>query len=347
MNENAPTLKDVAARAGVGKAAVSAALRGSLTGTRVSEATRKRILHAAAELRYSPNIIARGLKNQRLNLLGVTFDYPDPTWIVEDNYGINMLKGIIGGAHNSGYSTTLFHKPWDDAKNSATGFRGQGIDGFLVVAPGYRSDMVPGLAALGIPLVVISSSSDQYGVPSVAVDNMKGVRLVLNHLRSLGHRRIAHLTDSISQFDWVMRRETFLAMAEEAGIQVPPDYARYLTNAHRDRGFYHHVRYLMSLPEPPTAIFATNDSVAMEALDAARDLGLDVPGQLSIVGFDDDREGRRTTPPLTSVRYAMVEMGQTAAKLLIALIEGEDVPAVTHLFEPELVVRESTAPPSK
>ena len=296
----------------------------------------------AKETHGLQNIIEKGHKL----VLGVTFPYPDPTWITSDYYGTSVLTGIIGGAHKSGYSTTIFHKPWHDAKNSAGGFRGQGIDGFLVVSPEPTSDMVSGLAALGIPLVVISASSDQFGVPSVDIDNGKGVRLGLAHLLALGHRRIAHIMDSDTRYDNERRRDAFLAVLAESDIAVPPEFMQIInTNLEGRRSFYHAARSLLTLPNPPTALFTSDDCVAMEALEAAHDLGIAVPERLSIIGFDDHPETKRVTPALTTIRQPLVEMGKTAATMLISLVEGKEVLVRTHLFEPELIVRGSTAPP--
>jgi LacI family transcriptional regulator len=310
----------------------------------VSEATRQRIVKAAEELRYSPNVIARGLKKIRLNLLGVTFQYPDPTWITSDYYGTSILTGIIGGAHAAGYSTTLFHKPWRDATQSAAGFRGQGIDGFLVVTPLPESDMVSGLAALGIPLVVISAPADHHGAHSVVVDNAKGVRLVVEHLTGLGHRRIAHIMDNTHQYDTVERCDAFRDILAEMGIPLPPEYNPAIDYS-GIKGFYECARRLLTLPEPPTAIFVTNDGIAIRVLEAARDMGVRVPQQVSVVGFDGNPNGETTDPPLTSVRQPLVEMGQEAARLLVSVIEEEPVVPRTHVFEPYLVTRQSTMPP--
>jgi LacI family transcriptional regulator len=340
-----PTICDVARHAGVHQTTVSVVLNGGRSTARVSEATRQRIVKAAEELRYSPNLMARGLKNIRLNLLGVTFQYQDPTWITSDYYGISILTGIIGGAHAAGYSTALFHKTWRDARQSAAGFRGQGIDGFLVVTPLPDSDMLSGLSSLGVPVVSISAAADGHGVPSVIVDNARGVQMMVDHLTGLGHTRIAHVMDDTRQYDTVARREAFVASLEARGIPLPPEYMISI-NYSRPNAFYESTRQLMTLPNPPTSIFATNDGIAFGIMDAARALGIKIPDQLSIVGFDGDPRCERMDPPMTSVRQPLIDIGREAARLLTALVEGEIVPSQTTMFDPELVVRHSTARPA-
>ena len=353
QRKSATTLKDVAKEAGVSLVAASVVVNGSRSNSRISEATRERILKAAGDLRYSPNTMARGLKRVRLNTLGVSFHSLDADAIILEPYSAVVLGGIVSAAHRAAYNVTLFHKPWHDAHQSASSFRDQGIDGFLIVAPTHGSDMVSGLAAVGIPLIVISSSSDQYGVPSVDVDNEKGVRQAIEHLLSQGHRRIAHVMNHLDLYDTAARRDTFLRIMAENGISVPSDFLSTPSDELRVGGgtfvpqsSYERARHLLTLPEPPTAIFTTNDTIAAEVVDAARDLGIRIPEHLSIVGFDDSPKATQTTPQLTTVRQPLWDMGQAATRLLISLVEGEPVLPKTHLFVPELIVRGSTMPPS-
>jgi LacI family transcriptional regulator len=343
LTKRAPILKDVAQRAGVGIGTASVVVNGAPSSKSVSEETRRRILAAAAELNYTPNMIARGLTKQRHNTVGVTFHSQDPTWITADYYGISVLTGIIEGAYQAGYSTNLFHKRWQDAEHSAASFRGQAIDGFLVVAPGSDSDIVTGLAALGIPIVVISSSCDQHHVPSVDVDNVRGARLAVEHLLGLGHRRIGLLTAHTEQFDIAVRGDTYREVLAAAGVPIRPEWIQVMRGDVTGRA---EARRLLTAPERPTAVFATDDGLAVAVTEVARELGIAVPRELSVVGFDDNPIGRHSSPPLTTIRQPLTPMAEEAARMLIALIEGRDVPAATQLFEPELVERGSTASPS-
>jgi LacI family transcriptional regulator len=345
-----PTIIDIAQRAGVHQGTVSIVLNGGKSQTRVSDATRERIRKIAEEMQYTPNVTARGLRNVRFNCIGVSCSYgnpfmaPDPVDLanadIADYYGASLLSGILRVAHASGYNVMHFHKTWRDAKQSAAGFRGQGIDGFLVIAPPPGSDMVIGLSALGIPVVAISASSDQHHVPSVDVDNAAGVRLALEHLIGLGHRRIGHVMISSEEVDPLIRRASFTAVLRDHGIPVHPDHV-VVDAAYRDE----QMRRLLIGPEPPTAIFANDDRIAKILMLLAREIGMRVPEDLSIVGFDDSPAATLMDPPLTTVRQPLVRMAEKAASLLIALVESETVPTQTHIFDPSLVVRGSTAPP--
>jgi LacI family transcriptional regulator len=344
--KRAPTLKDVARQAGVSLVTASTVVNASCPGRPVAEETRERVLEAARSLRYSPNVMARGLKRVRLDSLGIAFHSMNPEQVSSDHYSNNVLRGILLVAHQAGYNVVHFHKPWHDARQSAANFRDQGIDGFLVVAPTAESDMVSGLAGLGIPIVVISSSSDQHGVPSVDVDNTKGARLAVEHLLSLGHRKIAHLMDDATNYDTRTRRDTFIAVMAEAGIAVPPEYLSEGGRSYTFESFHDQAHALLSLPDPPTAIFTTNDSIAFRVYDTAQEMGVRIPDDLSVVGFDDSNQATWVNPTLTSVSQPVYEMAAKATQLLIQLVEGNPVINETIWYEPQLTVRLSTAPPS-
>jgi LacI family transcriptional regulator len=185
---------------------------------------------------------------------------------------------------------------------------------------------------------------------------------VTEHLLELGHRRIAFVTWADAPADSIERRATFLAVMAEAGLDVPPEYVRGVEPQYNQEytdpevlalsldsdmrlEFYEPARQLLLMPERPTAVFACDDRVARDVLLAARDLGIRVPEELSVVGFDDIPESARFDPPLTTVRQPLVEMGAAATRLLLAMLAGEDVAVKTHLFEPTLTVRKSTGPP--
>jgi LacI family transcriptional regulator len=343
--KRAATLKDIAREAGVGLVTASTVVNATCSGRYVAQATRQRVLEVAERLHYSPNVMARGLKRVRLDSIGVTFASLPPDDVLTEPYSVGILRGIVSGAHPEGFNVTLFHKAWRDARRSASGFRGQGIDGFVIAAPPSHSDMVSGLSALGIPLVVLSAVSDEPGVPAVAVDNARGVRLAVEHLLSLGHRKIAHLLDEVDRYDTRVRRDSFLETTAEAGVAVPPEYLL-AGGGVCDPAIYRSLaRRLLTLPDRPTAIFAAIDWIALQVLDEARALGIRVPEELSIVGFDDVMAASMTTPPLTTVRQPLVEMGREAARLLMALVDDKPVSEGTHWFEPELIARGSTAKP--
>jgi DNA-binding LacI/PurR family transcriptional regulator len=327
----------------VHKATAAAVLNGGSTSTRVSEATRQRILDAANELRYVPNALARGLNGVRLKSLGVSCPGTKYNLVAIDPYCASVLTGIIDVTYPLGYNITLFQRPWRDARQSAGDFRAQGLDGFLIVAPLAGSDMVSGLSELGVPLVVISTSSEVHNVPAVDVDNEKGVRLAIDHLLGLGHTRIAHiyLDRENASFDSFSRRDTFLRLRAEAGHPVPPQYLAAIGGPYMP-AVREAVRAFLALPEPPTAIITVSDWLGLNVAQSAQELGLRVPEDLSVVGFDDS-VGALANPPLTTVRQPVTAMAEEATRMLISLVEGRPVAPETILFAPELIIRNSTA----
>jgi LacI family transcriptional regulator len=372
------TIRDVARESGVSVATVSYVLN---DGPRpVRPETRDRVLAAMRRLDYHPSALARGMVRHRLHTLGVLFGGMESA-IVSNPYAALVLTGAIEAAAGLGYNVTLFTQPWVDARRSAPAFRDRRTDGVLVVAPFADSDMVPGLAGLGIPLVVVSSPSDAHGVPWVDTDNRAGGRMAGEHLIALGHRRIAYLGGYTAHAAVGERRAGLQDALAAAGLALPPEYASAGTYDNPDVTARAHA--LLSLPEPPTAVFVGNDIMALRVMEVARQRGFSVPGDLSIVGFDDIAAAAVSEPPLTTVRQPLAAIGGRAARLLVAQVEAQEkrrrrrrgagetagasaefavppsplplpapftflsngIPSPGHVERPELVVRASTGPP--
>jgi len=353
--KHAPTIRDVAERVGVHKATVSAVLNGGRSTARVSEATRAQILQAAKELEYVPNAMARGLKMVRFRSLGLVFNYQNPAWITVDEYGIALMTGIIIAASQAGYNVTHFHKTWQGGEHSATAFRGQGIDGFLAIAPPIGSDIVASFSALGIPVVVVSAAPDTEDVPYVVLDNAKAIRLLVEHLAGLGHQRIGYMYGGAKEFDSEERRKAFVRIMHERGSPPPPELMADLDNipgeyrrwGSADRMFvddsaYEQARRMFQLPKRPTAIITAGAS-AEAVIYAARATGITVPRDLSIVSIDDTKGVQFITPPVTATRQPLQAMGECASRLLIARVERSPIPQIANVFEPQLILRHSTA----
>ena len=335
------TIYDVAKRAGVGKSAASAVLSGSVSTARFSEDTRQRVQQAALDLGYRPNAVARGLARGRMYAIGVLFSDVEPQ-IVTNPYATGVLQGIMGAAARAGYNVLLFTRTSKDIHQSASFIGDRSTDGILVIAPYVDSPVIATLAALDIPIVAVSSRFEDHGVPSVDLDNALGARLAVDHLLKLGHTRIAHIMGDFDHADSITRRSAFEAALHDAGIAVEPAYIQ--VGHYKTTDAYDCTRALLTLPNPPTAIFCGNDEMAQGALDAARDMGISVPAQLSVVGFDDVPLASLLTPPLTTVHQPLEQIGELATRLLIARMAGVAGAPQTHCLQPELVVRGSTGP---
>lgn len=337
------TIYDVAKESGVSLATVSNVIN---NGSRpVKPETRQRILDAIEKLNYHPSAVARGLARQRTGTIGIMFGVVESSAIVINAYSAAVLQAVLAEAAEAGYNVTHLTTPWRGAQESLRAFRDGRTDGNLVIAPPSDSDLLPALASLNLPLVAVSAPPGLASLPNVDVDDEEGTRQAMGHLISLGHRRIGHICGPENLPSALVRRQGYLEALSGAGVEPRPEYL--LPGAYSPEAGYAGARQLLSLAEPPTAIFAANDEVALGVLDAAREMGISIPGQLSLVGVDDRPVSALVTPPLTTVRQPFEEIGRRATRLLVDLIAGEGVAPATERFAPRLVVRGSTTTASK
>ncbi|MBC8104425.1 MAG: LacI family DNA-binding transcriptional regulator [Cytophagales bacterium] len=337
-----PTLRDVALSAGVSPYTVSVVLNGSRSNTRVSEGTRRRIQESAAALHYHPNAVARSLARRYTNTIGVLFAL-DSSATLANPYASSVLLGISRRAAAGGYDILLYTEQWHGADRSAPRFRDRRSDGVIVIAPGLGTDVLAGLASLDLPLVAVAAAPEQTpeGVGCTDVDNALGIQLAVDHLTGFGHRRIAHIMGDADVASVAQRQKAFTDATTLAGCIVSP---LYLVAAHYNaHGVAEAFDSLMSLPEPPTAIVAGNDNIAIVLMEVARARGVAIPNQLSVIGFDDVPAAAQVTPKLTTIHQPLSTIGEAAADLLIARINHEKRDLTVLLFPPELVVRESTS----
>ena len=348
MASNKVTLAEVARQAGTSPMAVSVTLNGARSNTRVSSATRQRIMAVAADLNYSPNAVAQGLKRRYTSTIGVLFNWAGPT-TVHDLFSTALLDGIVAGAATAGYHILLYTRSWRDAATSSPMFSDRRTDGVIVVAPEEASDVVPSLTALGVPTVLLSAATDVPGVHFVKTDNSLGVSLALDHLWDLGHRQIAFASQGRTRYSMRERSLAYHAWMARHGLPIPDGYVLEDLDSNHEPINMARLEKLLRHPKRPTAVFAATDDLAVDVLEAARIVGLGVPGRLSVVGFDDVLVASLTVPKLTTVRQPLHEMGRRAAHLLIANIKGEEETTAgptSHVTVPELIVRDSTAPPA-
>lgn len=332
------TIRDVAARAGVGAGTVSRVLNNN---ERVSDATRSRVQVAIEELGYRPNPLARGLSRGRCQTIGVIV--PDFTTAS----AIERLKGVVAALDGSLYDLVLFNveSPVHRDEHVAALDRHR-ADGLLVMSLPLDEHHLAKLAATGMPLVLIDSPGTD--AVRVVVDDVAGGRLATRHLLDLGHRRIGYvgdLPDNAFGFTSTADRELgYRREMTDAGLVVGDDDIRY--GAHDRQVAFDLAVELLSGGDPPTAVFCSSDVQAIGAIEGARHLGLEVPGDVSVVGFDDvDVAGYLG---ITTVRQPLFESGQVGAELLLEQLEhhGEQPlrAGVTEL-PLELVIRSTTAPP--
>jgi LacI family transcriptional regulator len=293
------------------------------------------------EMNYHPSAVARGLSSKKVHTLGVLFGAVDSIEFATNSYVSGLLQGIMQHAQREGFDITFFTANWKDAATSAPPLRDGRTDGVLTISPQLTSDIISGVTELHVPLVAISAG-DGVPVDNVDVDNFAGLKMATEHLLALGHRRIAFLSGDDDMASYEPRRQGFFAALAGAGIEAAPE----LVQKSRFDGSLavKQARALLSLPHPPTAICCGNDHIALGVLEAARAMSVSVPAQLSIVGFDDIPATTFAIPQLTTIRQPLREMGQFATRMLIERLRAPGSTPTTRLFQPELIVRGTTAP---
>lgn len=334
------TIRDVAQHSGVSISTVSTVLTGA--NRPVSAHIRQKVVLSAKELDYHPNAMAQALVCRRMNSIGVLSGIFSATDIVTNSYAVGVMKGVLSEATEAKQNITLYTQYWRGADESLSMFRDRRADGLILISPPTDSDIVEAVAGLGLPLVTVSTTVHS-GVPTVDVDDIQGGHLVVEHLVKLGHRKIAHIGGNEDLISTPNRRNGYLAAMKNYGLPINDDY---LQHAGYDGTHAAEVASkLFRLPEPPTAIFAGNDKIAIEVMHAAAEAGLCIPGDLSIVGYDDSPVTLYLKPALTTVHQPLDAIGAKATKLLMSLINGEPVEDKVYVMDPDLVVRSTTGPP--
>jgi DNA-binding LacI/PurR family transcriptional regulator len=334
-----PTIDDVARDAGVSKGAVSFALNNR---PGVAPATRDRILKVASDLGWTPSHRARALAADRALAVGLVIARP-PETLGADPFFPAFIAGIEAALAPLGQSLLLQVLP--DRERELEGYRRLAADGRVdgVFLTDLRiDDPRPALLdEVDLPGVLIAPSCDDHeGGVCVCVDDRPGVRAAVEHLLELGHRRIAHVAGPEEFVHSASRLEAWAGALQDAGVPAGPleraDFSA--------QGGARATALLLDLPEPPTAIVYANDLMAIAGSAVAAGRGVDVPGDLSITGFDDAEVSAHVRPPLTTVRTDAFAWGRAAAVRLTSLIAGNHAPETT-LPRPLLVIRDSTAAP--
>lgn len=329
------TIGEVARRAGVSIATVSRVLN-DVPG-QVSPDTRERVLQVVADLDYSPNALARSLHQRRTHTVGLIL--PDMT----NPYYAEIARGIEDAISGEGYTliTCNSDRKLDRISHSVRLLREKQADG-IILAGGGTLD-APHFAALrncGIRVVLIG----RYDVdlPAVRVDNVQGAREAATHLLDLGHRRIGVLAGPAVSTTTVDRLEGYRQAFEAFGLGFPPPWLRY--GDLRPESGLEAAEAFFGARQPPTAVLAINDQMAIGVMRGALRRGLTVPGAVSVVGFDDVALASFVTPALTTMALPLIQMGVSAGEMILRLLAGEEQDREIW-FTPKLVLRESSAEP--
>ena len=341
------TLTEVAAATGVAAMTVSRVVNG--TGY-VSKETREKVLSAVKKLNYRRNGLARSLKRQRTETVGLVLgDISNP-------YSTELAKAVRDSLSARGYSLILCISE-HSAKEDITAFDSlvdHNVDGIIVATRSSTEGdkELKGIVDRGMPVVVVGRDFYHNSVDFVAADNLTGGFEATQHLIDLGHRRIGFIGAEFSYKSNLRRLRGYLEALKAHGIKIDERLVTGRKEAmsevpgySTEKMGYEGMKRLLSLPNPPTAVFARNDFTAVGAMTAIKEAGLSIPKDIAIVGFDDVPLALHTSPPLTTVRQPMRMQGQLAAEMLLQRIVGSDrEKRIERILNCELIVRRSTVP---
>ncbi len=339
------TLSDIADSVGVASMTVSRVING--TGY-VSEETREKVLKAANELNYRRNGLARNLKRQFTETVGLVLgDISNP-------YSTELARAVRKTLLDRGFSLFICISE-HSAKEDIVAFESlvnHSVDGIIIATRSNDGGdkYLRGIVESNVPVVVIGRDFQHEDVDFVSPDNLKGGFEATQHLIDLGHRRIGFIGANLKGGSSLKRLQGYLSALKKHNIEIDE---RLVTGRNEDvsevPGYsteeigFEGMNRLLSLPDPPTAVFARNDFTAIGAMSAINDAGLRIPEDIAIVGFDDISLAIRTSPPLTTVRQPMRLEGQLAAEMLLERIESsEKISRRERILNCELIVREST-----
>ena len=339
-----PTIRELARLSGVSVGTVSRALNGY---TDVNADTRERIMRLARELDYTPAAAARTLVTQRSHVIGVFLDTGEGHPDLQHPFFHEVLVGLKHSIGTAGYDLLLFA-----SEHPGNGYgshtylkraRHHDVEGAVLMGTDPEDPEVRRLVRSELPTVGVDVEIEGPATTFVISDNAAGIAMAMRHLHDLGHRRIATITGLLDTRPGADRLRAYRAEIQGLGLAYRDEYVAY-------GDFYvesgrRAMADLLSLDEPPTAVFAASDMMALGAIRAAGDAGLSVPADLSVIGFDDIQLADHMNPPLTTVRQDKAGLGAAAGTALMRLIEGEhDAVQPSTVIPVELVRRGSTRP---
>jgi len=334
------TIRDVAEKAGVSRSTASRALQNKGYASREA---RTAVRRAAKDLGYVPNATAQNLRLKRSQTVGIL------VWDISNPLAGLAARGVFDACHKEGYHITFgntYGAP-EEAVALLEGFCHNRVAGIIAVAPvqaeSKLSAALANIVSAGIPLVLVDRAAQSLEVDRVVSDWIKGGKLAAEHLISLGHRKIAMIAGPQEISSLEDRVKGYLQTMSDHGLAVGDEYL--VRCDFTEAGGKMAMKKLLAVPSPPTAVFVANDLMALGAVEACRNHGLQVPEDISIVGHDDTPYARLLRPRLTTVSAPYYDVACWCGTRLIARIRGDKGPKLTITLEPKLVVRESTAVP--
>src|SRR5438552_11879569 len=329
------TLKELGARAHVHPSTVSRVANNDAK-LRIAPPTRLRLEALLRETEDQRNGVARGLQLRQTLVLAVVI--PDIT----NPFFAALFRGVEDAASPRGYNVLLCNTDGSPARQRShlQSLHARRVDGVIMASSFLKDPTVRWLRHQGVPYVLVNRFSDESHDAFVGSDDLVGGRLATEHLVELGHRRIGHLAGKLTVSTGVMRRRGYLVALADRGIAADPRLV--VESGYTEEGGARAAERLLALPDRPTGIFAVTDMTAVGAFGVARRMGLRIPEDVAIVGYNDIPLATRIVPALTTVHVPIHDFGAVAARLLLEQIETGDAIRRRVIFNPELIVRGST-----
>jgi DNA-binding LacI/PurR family transcriptional regulator len=326
------TLADIAREAGVNVSRVSRALNG---GYGVRREVRERILAVAKRLNYRPNLVAKGLVTGRSYSLGLLISD------IRNPFFAELARGVGDAARKAGYDVILYSSDLDPDRQMES-FRSlvnKSVDGIIMNSVAFLSSaQIKELAGYGVPVALLNQAPGRHPFNVLQPDNVRGGELAGQYLLGLGHRKMAVLTGPRKHTNLTARVKGFLsALRGVPGVEAP----EIVHGIHDSHGGYEMAKTLLARNRKVTAIFATNDAMALGVIRAAPELGLSLPDDLSLVGFDDVDVAAIVHPPLTTIWTPKYELGEACVEVLLKMVDKADALPERRMFSVKLVERQS------
>lgn len=331
-------IKAVAAKAGVSIATVSRTINGH---TSVTPETAARVLRAIQAVGYYPNRQARTLVSGRSHTFGLIIsDIVNP-------FFPELVKSFEHTALAHKYDVAVVNTGYDShrLRSAVERMLERRVDAVAVMTSEFDKRLIGELSRRGVPMVFLDVGMVQARISNILVDYENGIREAVQHLYALGHRRIGFISGPLRLKSAKMRQKAMEKCLRECGLRPNPNLVREAN--HRVDGGQHAMESLLKQKEQPTAVIGSNDLTAIGAMRAAVAAGFEVPGDISVIGFDDIELCEFTHPQLTTVRLSREELGRSACNALLHAVEGKDAHGHEFGVSTRLVLRNSTAPPRK
>ncbi len=327
-------IREVAKRAGVSTATVSRVVNGTAP---VDARTEKRVRAAIQRTGYYPNTHARTLGTGKSHIYGLIISD------IENPFFPELVKCFERFAVERGYEVLIANTDYQAQRMEVAVRRmlERKVDGVAIMTSEMDPELIQMLNGRGIPIVFLDTGAVGPGISDISLDYDSGVDQAIDHLTSLGHRKIAFVSGPVNLASARTRQAAFLASLRRKNLECPDEFIR--PGNHRFDGGYAAMLEILKMPVRPTAVLASNDLMAIGIMGAVYAAGLRVPQDISVVGFDDIALSSYVPPPLTTIRLSRVEIAEFAFNSLYAASQGGESQGVTHIVRAELVIRQSTA----